>query len=492
MNSRAMGIALVVLLASFAAVVMLLAGCAAVGPDYQRPAMALPAQYPGADDANASSDAALSSRWWTLYGQPELDDLVAQALARNRDLEQAVARVEQADALARQAGAALLPRLDLGAGATRARVSPLSFPPNGATGNVYQLGLSASFEIDFWGRLRRGREAARAQLLASAYARDTVQLTVAALTTQAWFGLRALDEQVALTRSTLNTRVEGLRLLNLRLKNGTSSQLDIEQAEGLRAASAVLLQELVRQRALLQTQLGVLVGRLDLRLAEAPLGGLPVPPQPPAGLPSALLERRPDVRGAEAQLAAASARIGVARAEQLPSVSLTGSLGTESAELGDLLKSPSRIWSIGLGLAQPLFDGGRLAARSDQAAAEHREAQGAYRGAVEDAFKDVADALANAQAAQRSQTDLESADRAAANALRLAQARYDSGYSGHLDLLDAQRSAAAAQLDLVRNRQAQLSSSVDLFRALGGGWQAPLQVGARQPATLTASRSMSP
>jgi multidrug efflux system outer membrane protein len=451
---------------------LLLAGCA-VGPDYQRPEQALPAQYPASVEPAGTAGAEVPAQWWTLYRQSELDRLVAQALERNRDLEQAVARVEQADALARQAGAALLPRVDLGANAARAHVSPLTFPPNGATGNQFQLGLSASFELDFWGKLRRTREAARDTLLASSYARDTVSLTVAALTAQAWIGLRSLDEQIVLTRGTLATREEGLRLLGLRLQGGTSSQLDIEQAEGLRSASAVLLRDLQRQRALAQTQLAVLTGQLDLTLPEATLASLPLPPQPPAGLPSALLERRPDVRSAEQALAAASARIGAARAEQLPTISLTGSVGFESAELSDLLKSPSRIWSFGAGLAQPLFDGGRLGARTDQAVAAHREARGAYRGVVEDAFKDVADALANLQAAKGSQEDLARADRAAANALKLAQARYDVGYSGHLDLLDAQRSAAAAQLDLVRNRQLQLAASVDLFRALGGGWQAP-------------------
>ena len=462
--------------------IVLLAGCAAVGPDYRRPELPLPAQFPGADTGAASE---VPAQWWTLYGQPELDRSVAQALARNRDIEQAAARVEQADAVARQAGAALLPRVDLGASAARARVSPLTFPPNGATGNQFQLGLSSSFEIDFWGRLRRTRESARADLLASTYAQDTVRLTVAALTTQAWFGLRALDEQVALTRATLQTRDEGLRLLRLRLDSGAGSQLDVEQAEGLQAASAVLLRDLQRQRSLLQTQLGVLTGQLDLALPEGTLGTLPLPPMPPAGLPSALLERRPDVRSAEQQLASASARIGAARAEQLPTISLTGTLGGESTELGDLLKSPGRIWSIGIGLAQPLFDGGRLAARTDQAAAVHREAQGAYRGVVEDAFKDVADSLATLQAARDSQADLERAGRAAANALRLAQARYNTGYSGHLELLDAQRSAAAAQLDVVRNRQAQLAASVDLFRALGGGWRpaAPGDTAAAAPAT---------
>lgn len=454
-----------------AALVAALAGCA-VGPEHQRPALTLPAQFAGAEAAPAAAGAEIiSDQWWTQYRQPELDRLVAQALERNRDLEQAVARVEQADALARQAGASLLPRIDLAASAGRAHVSPITFPPSGGTFNEFQLGVSASYEIDFWGKLRRTREAARAQLLASTYARDTVRLTIASLTAQAWFGLRALDEQIALTDATLQTRVEGLRLLNLRLNGGTSSQLDVEQGEGLRASSSVLLRDLQRQRALLQTQLGVLTGQLDLALPAAPLANLPLPPLPPAGLPSSLLDRRPDVRASEQQLAAASARIGAARAAQLPNISLTGSLGFESIELSDLLKSPSRIWSIGGGLAQPLFDGGRLAAQTDQAIAAHKEAQGAYRGAVEDAFKDVADALVNLRASQASQEDLARADRSAANALKLSKARYDAGYSGHLDYLDAQRTAAATQLDLVRNRQAQLSASVDLFRALGGGWK---------------------
>ncbi|HKW84641.1 MAG TPA: TolC family protein, partial [Burkholderiaceae bacterium] len=261
---------------ALAATALLVAGCA-VGPNYERPAQALPAQYPAGTEAAGTAGAEVPAQWWTLYRQPELDRLVAQALDRNRDIEQAVARVEQADALARQAGAALLPRVDLGANAARARVSPLTFPPNGATGNQFQLALSSSFEIDFWGRLRRTREAARADLLASTYAQDTVRLTVAALTAQAWFGLRALDEQLVLTRATLQTRDEGLRLLRLRLTNGAGSQLDVEQAEGLQAASAVLLRDLQRQRSVLQTQLGVLTGQLDLALPEGTLGTLPLP-----------------------------------------------------------------------------------------------------------------------------------------------------------------------------------------------------------------------
>ena len=455
--------------------VLALTACAAVGPDYRRPEIALPAQYPGDPASAAPVDSAVSSRWWTLYGDAQLTRLVDTALARNTDLAQAVARVEQADAQLRQVGAALLPEVDVGGSASRSRVSGRALgaqAPGGAIGNNLRVALSTSFELDVWGRLRRGSEAARALALASQSARDTVQLTVIGLTAQSWFALRSLDEQVALTRDTLKTREEALRLLGLRLKGGTSSRLDVEQAETLRADAALQLRELQRQRALARSQLAVLTGEPGLAPGEAALAALPMPPLPPAGLPSALLERRPDVQAAEQQLVAANAQIGVARAEMFPTLSLNGSFGNESTELQNLLGAPSRIWSFGFGLALPLFDGGRRAARVDEVTAREREAVAAYQSAVAAAFKDVADALANTHAATLSQEDVERRERATANALRLAQARYDAGYAAYLELLDAQRTATAAQLDRVRNRQAQLNASVDLFKALGGGWQA--------------------
>jgi outer membrane protein, multidrug efflux system len=461
---------------ALAATALTLAACAAVGPDYRRPEIALPAQYPDATDAAVAADSAVSSRWWTLYEDAQLTRLVEAALAHNADLAQAVARVEQADAQLRQVGAALLPEVDLGGSAARSRISGRALgaqAPNGAIGNNLRVALSTSFELDVWGRLRRGSEAARALALASQSARDTVRLTVVGLTAQSWFALRSLDEQIALTRDTLKSREEALRLLGLRLQGGTSSRLDVEQAETLRADAAVQLRELQRQRALTRSQLALLTGEPGLSLGEAALGALPVPPAPPVGLPSALLERRPDVQAAEQQLVTANAQIGVARAEMFPTLSLNGSFGNESTELQNLLGAPSRIWSLGFGLALPLFDGGRRAARVDEATAREREAVAAYQGAIAAAFKDVADALANTHAATLSQEDVERRDRATANALKLAQARYDAGYAAYLELLDAQRTATAARLDRVRNRQAQLNASVDLFKALGGGWQAP-------------------
>ena len=448
----------------------LLAGCAAVGPDYQRPAIPLPAQYPQGDGGSA----VLAADWWRSYGDATLTQLVDKALAANADIAQAAARVELAEAQLREASGAQQPALGAGANAGRTQLgAAVPSNPYGVTvtGNDFKLSLSASYEIDFWGRLRRATEAARAQLLASRAARDTVRLTVAGAVAQGWFALRSLDEQALATRATLSTREAGARLAAERLKGGVGSALDAEQAEILRADAALQLRELQRQRALAQSFLGLLTADPALALPEGRLAADALPPQPPAGLPSALLERRPDIRRAEELLVAANAQIGVARAAMFPQVSLTGALGDESGALSSLLKAPARFWSAGFGLTLPLFDGGRNQARTDQAGARQREAVGAYQAAVATAFKEVADALASLSAARESQGEFVRRDAAAAHALKLARARFDAGYTGYLELLDAQRTATAAQLDVVRNRQAQLNASVDLVKALGGGWE---------------------
>ena len=452
-----------------------LAGCAAVGPDYVRPEIVLPAAFPeaGAADGSAST---LRADWWASFGEPELSALVAKALERNTDLAQAVARVEQADGLLREAGGALLPEIDLAAGGNRARSSGTArgLPQGpGSTGNDLKFALSTSYELDFWGKARRGLEAAQAQYRASMAARDTVRLTVAGLTAQTWIGLRSLDEQLASTRETLKTRDEAVRIIDQRLRGGTSSRLELEQAIGLRYDSSLLLRELLRQRAIAQTTLGVLTAQPGLVLAVGSLSNSVVPPLPEAGVPSALLQRRPDIRRAEELLVSANAQIGVARAAMFPSISLTGSLGAESTALATLLEGPARIWSLGFGLTLPLFDGGKLAARTDQAGARQREASAAYQGAVASAFKEVADALAGLRAARESQADVEAHDRAAQNALVLTRMRYVAGYSGFFELVDAQRNATATALEVVRNRASQLSASVDVYRALGGGWLEP-------------------
>lgn len=441
-----------------------LAGCS-IGTPYQRPPAPLPAQYAVPADGSYT----LAADWWQLFGDPELSRLVDKCLAANTDLAQAVARVEQAEGLLREAGGALVPTVNLGSNANRSRGSRIARAP-GATGNDFSLSLSTSFEIDLWGKLRQATDAARSQWLASLAARDTVALTLSATVAQAWFSLRSLDDQIAATADTLRSREESVRLIGLRLQGGTASRLDLDQAEVQRADAAVLLRDLARQRQLVQSLLGVLTADPALAVAPAPGRLAAVPALPAAGLPSALLERRPDIRRAEELLVSAHAQVAVARASMFPTLSLSGSFGGESSELSRLLESPARFWSLGFGLTAPLFDGGRLAARTDQAGAREREAVAAYQSAVSTAFKEVADALANLQAAQQTQADLLAKQAAAQRALKFAQARFTAGYSGSLERLDAERTATAATLDVVRNRQAQLNASVDLIKALGGGW----------------------
>lgn len=447
----------------------LLSACAAVGPDYERPAVNLPAQY--AVPVPASDAPQVTATWWTLFGDATLNELMEAARRHNTDVQAAVARVEQAEAVLREADALRWPSLGLSGSAARQRTSELSATGTGATFSTFQLAATTDFEIDFWGRLRRASEAARAQALATDYAREVVWQTVSGLLAQSYFSLRMLDEQIALSQQTLASREESLRLLRVRLQAGAAASLDVEQAEAERAQAALQLRELQRQRELARSQLALLSGQPQLQLAAGAVRDLPVPPVPPAGLPSTLLERRPDVRQAEALLAAANAQIGVARAAMYPSISLTGLLGGQSAELSDLLKSGARIGTLGLSVDLPIFDAGRRRAQTAQAQARQREALAAYQGAVQAAFRDVGDALTNLEAARAAQADVQRAAQASEQALRIAQQRYEAGYSPYLELLEAQRSANAAQLQVLDNRRAQLAATVELFKALGGGWQ---------------------
>ena len=251
----------------------------------------------------------------------------------------------------------------------------------------------------------------------SAYGREVVRQTVVGLVAQTYFSLRSLDEQIVITRETLASRQEGERLLEMRLEGGASSRLDFDQAQALRVDASIQLRELERQRALAQSQMALLTGQPGVAVATGMVRGLPMPPVPPAGLPSSLLARRPDVRQAEQFLASANAQIGVARAAMFPSVTLTGLFGGESLELSDLLKSRARIWSLGFGLTLPIFDAGLRQAQTEQAEAFQREALAAYQGAVQAAFRDVADALTNLRAGREQQADVELNERANLSAL---------------------------------------------------------------------------
>lgn len=444
------------------ALALVLAGCN-LAPRYERPAIELPAAY---DDAGARAGAiAVPVDWWTLYRDPLLDALVREGLAKNADVREAIARVEEAEAVLREANATLFfPLVTLNASASRARTL------DSGTKTTYGLGVATSFEIDLWGRLRNAEDATRAQLLASSFGRDTAALSLVATIARAYFAARSLDSQHAASQEILRAASDGETLAKKRLDAGVASALDVYQAGALRSAASAQAKEIARQRAVVTHQLGALVGRSGLALPTGEVTALPIVPAPPAGLPSQLLERRPDVRAAEAQLVAATHRIGVARAAQFPTLTLTGSPGTESSDLGALITPSGRIWSWGASLLGPVIDGGRYRARTEQAEAQARQAEAAYQRAVETAYREVADGLSNLRIAADTEADLKQRVDVARHAVRLAQTRYDRGYSAYLEVLDAQRTLNEALLAFIRNRQAYLSYSVDLMNALGGGW----------------------
>lgn len=453
-----------------AVVVALLPGCALIGLDYKRPEITTPATYHNVD-ANQTK-VAVAQDWWTLYGDATLNDLVTKALQNNTDIKASVARIEEADAYAREVGAALLPQVDLDSSATRSRVSTLGANPvTSATRSNYRITLGTSFEIDFWGKLRRAKESARAQALASRYAKDTVSLSLSGLVATNYLQLRSLEAQLVVSRDNLRSRDESLALTKRRLAGGVASNLDVQQAEVSSANLTAQIVELVRQREITLHQLALLTGDLGLTLAMADVKNLPVPPTPPAGLPSALLENRPDVAQAEQNLVSANANIAVAKAALYPTISLTGFFGGESLELGDILKSAARIWSGGVALNLPIFDSGRLNSRIDQASAQQKQLLASYEGSVQSAFTEVSDALVNLRQYTEREAALDKSQQAAKEVLRISENRYKAGYTAYLDVLDAQRVHNDAALSFIQSRQSRLTATVDLFKALGGGWK---------------------
>jgi multidrug efflux system outer membrane protein len=445
-------------------------GCMLLGPNYRRPAVDLPGRFP----EGGTGALTLPSDWWRLYKDPTLDKLVSLGLEKNSDLKLAVARMEEAEALVREANAALFPEIDLNTSAARSKASTATgtLPASvRAIRNNYLLSASTSFELDFWGRLRRAQEAARAQYLGSQYGRDVVALTIAASIAQTYFTARSIDAQISVSEETLRAAVDSLEITRTRVKGGLASELDVNQADSNRAQVASQIKELQRLRAVAVHQLGILTGVLDVSIPTGDVWQLPLPPLPPPGLPSTLLERRPDVREAEQTLASATAQIGIARAAEFPTLSLTASLGAQSRELSTLFGTGAGIWSLGLGAVGPVIDWGRYKARTQQAEARARQAAATYEKTVQTAFREVSDALSNVRLAAETERDLRERVDASANSLKLANMRYTSGYSAYIEVLDAQRTLNDAQLALARNRQQFLNFTVDLMNALGGGWQ---------------------
>lgn len=453
----------------------LLAGCM-VGPNYQRPETGLPPAYPEA--STSSTVAPVNAEWWRDFNSPQLNALVERALRDSTDIQVALARVEQATATLDAANATLLPEFDLAGSATRNRISSLTATPLPASvdpvrNDFRAAGTLMSYELDFWGRARRARESAISLYNTSLYARDTVRLTLASSVTLDYLSLCSVSTQIEATRANLENREAALAIARRRHDAGSVAQLDVEQAQANLAALQAQLASLVQQQASLQNDLAVLTGTPDLQLEPAlSLAHLPNPALPPAGLPSSLLDARPDVRESESTLASFNALIGVAKAAYYPSISLTSYFGGESADLSKLFNSGARIWSGAAALNLPIFDGGSRRAQVDLAQGKADEAVAQYRKTAQTAYREVRDALVGVRQSAEIERAREVQLKAATAAEHIAQARYDAGAIALLDLLDTQRSRQDADIAAAQARQGRLAATVTLYKALGGGWSA--------------------
>ncbi len=455
----------------WALLLLLAAGCSTTG-QYERPAIELPEAWKASAPRFAED-----GRWWRIYGDARLDALVEEAFGKNQDLVIAAARVDEARALVGEADAAFLPAIDArGSGArqqnsTRTAISPPGVPREYST---YRATLNVSYELDLFGRIRASARAARAELEASEAARDGVRLALAAQVAKSYFSLRALTEQIDLSKETIKLREDAFGLQKKRAQAGVIGDFELRQLEAETAAVRAQLPPLERDREREEAALAVLLGRSPREILDYSLQARivenekPGPPVLPSGMPSELLLRRPDIVESERQLAAANARVAAARAEMFPSIVLTGALGSESAALSNLFGSGAGLWSLGLALTQPIFAGGRLEARSEAAEARERALVAQYRKTIQAAFSETRSALAVQTRARESYEAESSRANALTEAARLARLRYDNGIASQLDVIDAERgllSARAARIEALRAYRAAIA---DLFRALGG------------------------
>jgi multidrug efflux system outer membrane protein len=446
----------------------LLLGACAVGPDYVRPALPSAAAYPEVVGGVAEVGAA----WWEGFAEPELDRLVVRALAANAELRLAVARVEEAAAQFDDTSAAGLPAVDATAGDSGYKVSTGSYVPVGGTAagrsrRTLRGGLSTSFELDFWGKVSRAEEGARAQLLASEQAAAQVRLTLVATVVRGYAQLRTGDAQVIAAQNVLAAREEELAVMLRRQAAGSAQPAEVATAEVNRAAAVGALHEARRLRAQAEHLLGFLTGQPAL-VVEPLARSLKLPPLPASGLPSDLLSRRPDVQAAEQALVAANARIGFVKAARFPTFTLTGAVGTESKALAGLFESDTATSSLGVDLRFPLLDYGRAAARVEAAVAAQHQAAAAYEKAALNAFREVRDALADVRETAAAAEAAERRLQAAAEAFRVAEVRARAGQAGPLERTAALRAFAESELAVARIRQDRLAAQVDLIKALGG------------------------
>lgn len=451
---------------------LLLAGCM-VGPDYTRPRVDVPSAF--LYEEKETRDTA-NTEWWKQFQDPVLDALIAEALANNKNVRMAAANVEQAAALFTQIRSPLFPQIGYSGSGARERASELgSIPvspnvPNPQTS--YQALASVSWEIDLWGRIRRLSEAAQANLFATGEARRGVILSLVSSVASDYIQLIGLDEQLSISKRTLAVYAESVRLFELQFKYGQVSQMNVEQARTQYETAAAAIPQIETQIAQTENALSVLLGRNPGHIPRGRKINELVPPAVPAGLPSDVLINRPDIRQAEQQLIAANAQIGAARALYFPTISLTGAFGFASSDLSNLFKGPAHIWSYAGSFTGPIFTGGAISSQVKQAEAGQKAALFNYEFSVESAFSDVENALVTRRKLVEQLQAQERLVRASSEYVRLSQLQYNGGYAPYSTVLQAEQQLFPAELNYAQSHASLFISLVNIYKAMGGGWQA--------------------
>ena len=451
-------------------VVIWVAGCM-VGPDYKRPSIDTPANWRFED--KEARDLA-NTAWWEQFNDPVLNSLVATALQENKDLLIATARVEEFFGRYFSTRGGQYPFIGAGGSASREEMTkegPTPIPAGvDRTYNFYQGFLFGTWEIDFWGRYRRTSEAAKAELFSTEEARRTVVLTLVSAVATVYVDIRALDKQLEITQSTAKTRKETLDLFQLRFDKGIISEVDLSQAEAEYEDAMARIPDIERAIGQRENALSVLLGRNPGPIPRGLTIDELILPAVPAGVPSDLLERRPDIRRAEQTLIAANARIGVAKSLYFPTISLTGALGTVSTSLSDLFTGPSRTWNFGASANIPIFSAGRIGGEVKASEAAQKQALYGYQQAIQNGFREVEDALIDRSKSRQRLDALERQVRALQNYARLARMRYDEGYTSYLEVLDAERSLFNVELTHTGSQNNLFRSLINIYKSMGGGW----------------------
>jgi multidrug efflux system outer membrane protein len=465
----------------FLCVLAALTGCK-VGPNYKRPAVNAPSSYKtAASDTNHSVEPKSFGDlgWWDVFQDPQLIQYINETLANNWDVKIAASRVIQAEGALKLARSQYFPTINAGGDLYTTRTSQRGAIPLPSGANPHrdygELFLSMpAYEIDLWGRIRRANEAARAQLLASVDAQQTVRLTLVSAVATAYLDLLELDYSLEISRRTLEGRTNSLSLTISRQQGGVSAQQDVAQAKILVHTAEATIVDIQRQREQQENALCILLGRNPGSIQRGPgLVNQEVRTEVPAGLPSELLEQRPDVRSAEQQLVAANANIGQAKAAFFPTVSLTGLYGYQTVALSDMFSGPARMWQFGPSVTLPLFNGGRLRANLKITKALYDEALYTYQQTVQNAFREVSDALIGYQRNREFRMRQEERTQANREAADLATTRYQGGVTSYLEVIYNEQELFSAELNLAQARLNELLSVVSLYRSLGGGWTEP-------------------